>query len=151
VYLPKVEAQPDTILPSPVRAASLKGTETILLVEDDEPLRKLTLSILRHDGYHVLAASSREEAIQLGGQHQGPIHLMLTDVVMPGRSVREFVEQLASTRPAMKVLHMSGYTDDTVVRHGVLEQSMAFLQKPFTTHSLLRKVREVLDASQNRG
>jgi PAS domain S-box-containing protein len=146
VYLPRVEEEPDAVLPGTVRAAPLKGTETILLVEDDTPLRKLTLAILRHGGYDVLSAASREEALQLCGRHQGPIHLMLTDVVMPGRSVREFVEQLASTRPAMKVLHMSGYTDDTVVRHGVMEQSVAFLQKPFTTHSLLRKVREVLDA-----
>jgi signal transduction histidine kinase len=146
MYLPRVEEEPDAVLPGTVRAAPLKGTETILLVEDDTPLRKLTLAILRHGGYDVLSAASREEALQLCGRHQGPIHLMLTDVVMPGRSVREFVEQLASTRPAMKVLHMSGYTDDTVVRHGVMEQSVAFLQKPFTTHSLLRKVREVLDA-----
>ena len=146
VYLPRVEEEPDTVLPSAVRAASLKGTETILLVEDDEPLRKLTLSILRHGGYHVLEASSREEALQLCGQHQGPIHLMLTDVVMPGMSGQETAKQLALIRPDMKVLHMSGYTNDAVVRHGVLEQSVAFLQKPFTTHSLLRKVREVLDA-----
>ncbi len=151
VYLPRVEEQPDAVLPGTVRAASLKGLETILLIEDDEPLRKLALSILRHGGYHVLEASDREKAIQICGQHQGPIHLMLTDVVMPGISGQEVAQRLAATRPDMKALFMSGYTDDTVIRHGVLNQNMAFLQKPFTTHGLLRKVREVLDASQDLG
>ena len=145
VYLPRVEEEPDAVLPSAVRETSLKGTETILLIEDDEPLRKLALSILRRGGYTVLAASDRTEALQLCGRHQGPIHLMLADVVMPGMSGREFADKLAQIRPDMKVLLMSGYTDDTITRHGALVEEVAFLQKPFTTYGLLSKVREVLD------
>ena len=97
-------------------------------------------------GYKVLVSSGGKEARQFAGEHEGPIHLLLTDVVMPGVSGRELSEELVILRPDMRLLYMSGYTDDTVVRHGVLEQGMAFLQKPFTADSLLRKVREVLDA-----
>jgi signal transduction histidine kinase/CheY-like chemotaxis protein len=150
VYLPRVEEKPDTVLPGTVRAAPLKGTETILLVEDDAPLRKLTLSLLRQGGYHVLVASDREEALQLCGQYEGPIHLMLTDVVMPGISGPEAAQRLASTRPDMKVLFMSGYTDDTIVSHGILIEGVTFLQKPFTADALARKVREVLDDTERK-
>ncbi len=145
VYLPRVEKELDVILPSSVGTASQKGTETILLVEDDEPLRNLTSSLLRHGGYHVLEASDRKEALELCDRHEGPIPLVLTDVVMPGMSSREFADRLATTRPDMRVLYMSGYPDDTVIRHEILIEGMAFLQKPFTTDGLLRKVRTTLD------
>ena len=145
VYLPKVEEEADAVLPGAERVASLKGTETILLVEDDEPLRKLTSSILQHGGYQVLQTSSRTEALQVCGRHQGPIHLILTDVVMPGIPSLEFTSQLSSIRPDTRTLYMSGYPDDTVTRHGVLLQGVAFLQKPFSVDGLLRKLRAVLD------
>ena len=96
-------------------------------------------------GYKVLEASQGEEALRVGEQHRGPIHLLLTDVVMPGLSGRQVAEALRQRHPAMKVLFVSGYTDDAVVRHGVLEAETAFLQKPFTPVALANKVREVLD------
>ena len=91
------------------------------------------------------------EALLIPGQHKGPIHLLLTDVVMPLMNGREVAEKLAKLHPQMKILFMSGYTDDTVVRHGVLESGMAFLQKPFSPDTLARKVREVLDAQESSG
>ncbi len=145
VYLPRVEEEPDVVLPGAVRAAPLKGTETILLVEDDAPLRKLTQAILKKGGYAVLSAGHSDEAFRVCAEHKGPIHLLMSDVVMPDMSGYELAQRMTSAHPDMKVLYLSGYTDDTVVRHGVLDRSMAFLQKPFTTHGLLRKVREVLD------
>ena len=148
MYLPRVEEEPDAVLPCAVRAASQKGAETILLVEDDEPLRKLTLAILQHGGYYVLTAADREEALRLCGRHQEPIHLLLADVVMPGMSERELMARLPALHPETKILYMSGYTHDTIVRRGVLNEGLAFLQKPFTTDSLLCKVREILDAAK---
>ena len=148
IYLPQVEEEADTVLPSAVRAAPLKGTETILLVEDDAPLRKLAHAILKKGGYAVLSAGHSDEAFQVCAGHTGPIHLLVSDVVMPGMGGHELAERMRSAYPDMKVLYLSGYTDDTVVRHGVLDRSMAFLQKPFTALGLLRKVREVLGSEQ---
>jgi CheY-like chemotaxis protein len=124
-----------------------QGTETILLVEDEERVRQLACMALGAVGYTVLEASSGAEALQLGAEHAGPIHLMLTDVVMPQISGRQLAAQIGAMRPTMKVLYVSGYTDDAIVRHGVLERGLAFLQKPFTPAALARKVREVLGPS----
>jgi len=121
----------------------------VLLVEDEAKLRALTRSILESRGYKVLEAHTSMEALLIPGQHKGPIHLLLTDVVMPLMNGREVAEKLAKLYPQMKILFMSGYTDDTVVRHGVLESGMAFLQKPFSPDALTRKVREVLDAQES--
>ncbi|MDB4997895.1 MAG: hypothetical protein JWM74_5327 [Myxococcaceae bacterium] len=126
-----------------VRGA-LRGTETILLVEDEERLRILARSILRKYGYTVLDAQSAGDAFLLCEQHAESIDLLLTDVVMPRMSGRELSERLLKVRPQMKVLYMSGYTDDAVMRHGILESSIAFLQKPITPDALVRKVRTVL-------
>ena len=101
--------------------------------------------LVARGGYKVLESIGGKEARLFAEQYNGTIHLLLTDVVMPGINGRELSEALATLRPEMKILYMSGYTDDTVVRHGVLEERMAFLQKPFTAESLLRKVRDVLD------
>jgi len=125
---------------------SSSGTETILLVEDNAGLRKLATRVLTPAGYTVLGAATGEEALAVLEGHDAPVHLLLTDVVMPGMSGRALAERLAGTHPAMKVLYMSGYTADTVVRHGVLEAQMPFLHKPFTAAALLREVREVLDS-----
>ena len=147
VYLPLVTSEPDRGSAETERPRLSRGTETILLVEDEGTVRVLVGNILEGNGYRVLVASHSEEAFRLSGHHEGPIHLMVTDVVMPGMSGRELAERLASSRPKMKVLYISGYTDDAIVRHGVQTQNTAFLQKPFTPDTLLRKVREVLGGS----
>ena len=144
VYLPVVESQ----VSSEAEATSpqvQRGSETILLVEDEEAVRVLLQDILEVEGYTVLVAPNGHEALHACEQRGGPIHLLLTDVVMPGMSGRELVERLTQRCSAAKVLYMSGYTDDAVVRHGVLDEGVNFLQKPFTPDAVLRKVRETLD------
>ena len=119
----------------------------MLLVEDEDSVRNLVRTILRKNGYTVLEARHGAEALRLAIQHTGAIHLMLTDIVMPLMSGRQLVERLAPLRPDMKVIYMSGYTDQAIVHHGVLKPGTIFLQKPFTPNVLVHKVREVLDAS----
>jgi len=145
IYLPQVADVAGGKRHSPT-VAPAHGTETILLVEDVEGLRKLTKRMLESAGYTVLTAANGEEALLMLERDDKPLHLMVTDVVMPGMSGRTLAEQFDATRPGMKVLYMSGYTDDVVVRHGVLDEGMPFLAKPFTAVELTRKVREVLDS-----
>ncbi|MDO8679140.1 MAG: response regulator, partial [Acidobacteriota bacterium] len=145
IYLPQVTEAAGTDRPGPTVVSS-SGTETILLVEDNDGLRKLATRLLKPAGYTVLGARTGEEALLVLARHDAPVHLLLTDVVMPGMNGRDLAERLAQTHPEMKVLYMSGYTSDTMVRHGVLEAKVPFLNKPFTTAALLRKVREVLDS-----
>jgi PAS domain S-box-containing protein len=144
VYLPRVDANVE-LRPSQVPQSTLRGTETILLVEDDDPVRIVAMGILRRHGYNVLAARHAGEAILFCEQHSGTIHLLVTDVVMPHMSGPELAQRLAKERPQMKMICMSGYTDDSIIRHGVLEAKVAYLQKPLTTETLARKVRQVLD------
>jgi signal transduction histidine kinase len=144
IYLPRTGAAPGMI-DVPARAVSTRGTETILLVEDEEILRKLAGEILEDSGYTVLKSGNAKEALRLFSAHQSRIHLLITDVVMPGLSGRELAERLTSLDPTLKVLYMSGYTDDTIVRHGVLEEGIEFIQKPFSPETFTRKVREVLE------
>jgi PAS domain S-box-containing protein len=146
IYLP-CTSRPADALPQPQpAAASLRGSETILLVEDDEQVRETTARILRRSGYRVVDAQNGGEAFLASESFQGEIHLLVTDVVMPRMSGRELAERLAQTRPQMKVLYLSGYTHDAIVHHRVLEAELAFLEKPATPDVLLRKVREVLGA-----
>ena len=147
VYLPRVM---QTVTAPEIKAgtpADLRGSETILLVEDAEPLRKLANMFLRDSGYNVLAAVDGTEALELACRDSRPIDLLLTDVVMPGINGRVLAERLAPMQPRMKVLYMSGYTDSFIAGHGVLESGTHLLHKPFTQESLARKVREVLDGS----
>jgi PAS domain S-box-containing protein len=150
IYLPRVEEAVEAPGLSEAHATAPGGSETVLLVEDAEPLRRIARELLEASGYAVLEARDGAEAIQIGEQHQEPIHLLVTDVVMPGMSGRELGERLAALRPEMKVLYVSGYTDDAIVRHRVLGSGLAFLQKPFTRDTLARKVREVLDTKGSR-
>jgi diguanylate cyclase (GGDEF)-like protein/PAS domain S-box-containing protein len=148
VYLP-VAGSPEQmglLMPSPPApdARRLRGYETILLVDDDPSVRVMTRAILRKYGYNVLEAEGGGDAFLLCEQHPATIHLLLTDVVMPRMNGRQLAERLLLVRPEMKVLYMSGYTDDSVMRHGILESTLAFIQKPITPQALARKVREVL-------
>ena len=145
VYLPRLDAEPAPVDRSARPAAAAGGTETILLVEDEEGVRELARDILRASGYTVLEARNGPEALLLCERHQGPLDMLLTDVVMPRMSGRELAERLAPLRPDLSVLYMSGYTDDAVIRHGVLGAGTAFLQKPFTPAALVLRVRETLD------
>lgn len=146
VYLPRYGGSPGEARPEESPVSPSQGRETVLLVEDEAMVRLLVRNILEGNGYTVLEASDGEEAISIGGGHAAPIHLILTDVVMPKMCGREAAETLAPRLPGVKVLYMSGYTDEAIVRHGVLETGIPFLEKPFTPVSLLRKVRQVLDA-----
>jgi PAS domain S-box-containing protein len=142
IYLPRVDEAAPALGAAP---ALVGGSETVLVAEDVTAVRDVASEMLRRHGYTVLEAADAETALRLARQHQGEIHLLLTDVVMPGASGRELADTLVKLRPNMKVLYMSGYTDDAVVRHGVLQEGIAFLQKPFTPDSLARKLRAVLD------
>jgi PAS domain S-box-containing protein len=145
IYLPRVGDAAGSTRASPT-GASAHGHETVLIVDDVAGLRHLAMRMLESAGYTVLAAANGEEALLLFARHEQPVHLMLTDVVMPGMDGRTLAEQFKETRPGMKVLYTSGYTDDAIVRHGVLDPGTAFVSKPFTAADLLRKVREVLDS-----
>jgi PAS domain S-box-containing protein len=145
IYLPRVEKTADK-LPSAERPLpSIRGTETILLVEDDRQVRELAGVLLTACGYTVLVADSAPAVISMCERHAGAIHLLLTDVVMPGSGGRELANQVIARRPGIRVLYMSGYTTNAIIHHGVLDDGACFLQKPFTPASLAGKVREVLD------
>ena len=121
------------------------GSETVLLAEDEDAVRRLTRMALQREGYTVLEARHGEEAIQVAEDYEGTIHLLLTDLVMPKLSGRQLAEQLLKERPDIKTLYVSGYMDDAIIRHGLLMANTAFLQKPFSPDALAQKVREVLD------
>ena len=145
IYFPAVEAEPKTDLPG-VPAQAMRGNETILLVEDEAGLRSLVKELLEQFGYRVLVASGGQQAMEYSLHERGYIHLLLTDVVMPEWSGRQVAERLTRLRPQMRVLYMSGYPDETIVKHGILNPGVAFLQKPFSQDALVAKVRAVLDA-----
>jgi two-component system cell cycle sensor histidine kinase/response regulator CckA len=144
IYLPRVAPLLEIASTSEIVEKVERGSQTILIVEDDAALLQVTHRSLEEVGYKILAARSPAEAIQISESYVGHIHLMVTDVIMPGMSGDHLATRLSALRPAMKVLYVSGYTDDAIVHHGVLESGLAFLQKPFSPKTLARKVREVL-------
>ena len=144
IYLPRVD-EPTEVFKEKLVKDLPRGSETVLLVEDEEEVRKLAAQILQRQGYKVLEAPQEGDALLICEQHQTPVHLMLTDVVMPGMSGHQLAERLKSLQPEMKVLYMSGYTDNTIIQHGVLVEGVNYISKPFTVDALARKVREVLD------
>ena len=146
IYLPRIEEL--VIVPEPVApiVEAFRGAETILLVEDADALRKLTHMLLEQHGYRVLVAANGAAALQLVEQKPERVNLLLTDVIMPGLNGRALAGRLELLQPGLKILYMSGYTDDTIVDHGVLESGTHLLHKPFSEENLIRKVREVLDA-----
>jgi signal transduction histidine kinase/CheY-like chemotaxis protein len=148
IYLPQVQASADTVAERRAAKAPRGGAETVLVVEDEADVRDLTREMLESLGYAVLEAGRPSEALLVSKQHLGPIHLLLTDVVMPEVAGNRLAERLTSGRADMKVLYMSGYTDDAIVRHGVLEPGTRFLQKPFSRETLADKIREVLDETR---
>jgi nitrogen-specific signal transduction histidine kinase len=148
IFLPRVDEEEQvspTVLPAD-RMASPDGWETVLLVEDSEPLRKVAKSFLESHGFQVIVAKDGEDAIQIEAQQQRNIQLLVTDVVMPGMNGRALAERLMAKQPSMKVLYISGYMDTFAAVHGVLEKDMKLLDKPFTETQLIQKVREVLDS-----
>jgi two-component system cell cycle sensor histidine kinase/response regulator CckA len=146
IYLPRVMALGPTEVPAPVRPANVRGTETVLVVEDEEGIRSLICRVLQTYGYTVLEAENGGEALLIAEQHPAPIQLLLTDVVLPRMSGRKLAERLVRTRSDLRVLYMSGYTDGSIVNHGALDPGTAFIQKPFTPEGLAQRLREVLDS-----
>src|SRR5262249_11978691 len=142
IFLPPTDGE--AAAPVPSAAPAVTGTETLLLVEDEDPVRAITRQILSSQGYTVLEARSGEDALQCSEEYAGPIHLLLTDVILPKMSGRELAERLQPVRPEMKILYMTGYTDDAVLRHGIETASVALISKPFGARELAAKVREVL-------
>ena len=148
IYLPRMDQDVADASAEPVLRPASTGQEIVLVVEDEGMLRELFCEFLRESGYTVLAAGTGEEAVEISSRHQGPIHLLLTDAVMPGIRGRELAHSLEQRRPDMKVLFVSGYTDDSVLRGGLVQPGTAFLQKPFSRGALTRKVRAVLDGEE---
>jgi PAS domain S-box-containing protein len=146
IYLPRIEEGTESLRLAAVPTKPVQGSETVLLVEDEEMVRKLAYTVLQRNGYKVLEASNGDEALDVvQGRNGNPIHLVVTDVVMPGMSGRQLADRLVSLQPELKVLYMSGYTDDAIVHHGVLDPGIAYIPKPFTPETLASKVREILD------
>lgn len=147
VYLPRCDALPESPhTPPPPRSVSPRGTETLFVVDDEDQVRAVTKTILERQGYHVLEARNGGEALLVCEQFSAPIHLLITDVVMPKMSGRQLAERIAVLRPNLKVLYISGYTEDSIAQHGVLETGAAFLGKPIMPEVLLQSVRAVLDS-----
>jgi CheY-like chemotaxis protein len=146
VYLPRADVAAEAAEPPPAVIPPTGGVQTVLVVEDAEGLRELTRRLLERQGYTVLTAADADEAVRLFEENPS-IDVLLTDVVMPAASGPELTRRLVEHHPGLKVVYMSGYTEDAIVHHGVLEPGVAFLHKPFTFETLGRKIREVLATS----
>ncbi len=148
IYLPVATSSSEEMSPPQIDTQGLHGTGTVLVLEDQPEVRELIEKTLGRYGYTVLVASSGSDAIAAAQAHDGPIHVMLTDVVLPGAGGREVARQVVAGRTSMRVLYMSGYTEEAIVQHGVLEPGLAFIQKPFTGEALVRRIRELLAADR---
>ncbi len=148
IYLPMVDEPETALLPSETPSVLVEGNETILLVEDDTAIREMVKEMLSIMGYTVLEASNGNRAIEISRNTTERIDLLITDVVMPGISGRQLAQQMSKLREDMKILYMTGYTDEAILRHGILEHGLRFVQKPFTFETLAFKVRELLDSKQ---
>ncbi len=142
-YLPRVEGVPEFTAEA-VGKPGMRGSGTVLVVEDDKMVRELTCHILTEHGYEVLTTEDPSDALRLAAQHEGTIHLLLTDVIMPNINGKELYLQVAQLRPGIRVLYMSGYTGEVIAHHGILDDKVRFLQKPFSVHDLTQKVRDIL-------
>lgn len=147
IYLPRVDQNSDDVATRGRAAPAVGGHETILLVEDEAQVRQIAQQILESLGYHVLTAENGEQALTIAADYAEDIHLMITDVVMPQMGGRELVERLTVLRPNLRVIYMSGYTDDAIVRHGLMDERLEFIQKPFTPDALARKIRTALESN----
>jgi DNA-binding NtrC family response regulator len=145
ILLPRAAAAEATPLGPAQPVETRGGTETILLVEDEPQIRSMVTEALQVQGYQVLTSRGGSEAIRLAQEHPGPIHLLLTDVVMPQMSGPQTAERLGAARPGLKVLYMSGYAESAIAHHGILEEKISLLAKPFTLQTLAQRVREELD------
>jgi two-component system, cell cycle sensor histidine kinase and response regulator CckA len=146
IYFPRVQGESAKFVIDDDAMQDLQGSETVLLVEDETSVRNLASRILRDRGYNVIEAAEGQEALRRAKEHHAKIHLVLTDVIMPGMSGSSLVAQIETVRPDIKALYISGYTDNAIVHHGILDSNIAFLQKPFSPNQLARKVREVLNS-----
>ena len=147
IYFPQADGQEDTRIDEPEQNLQKiqGGTETVLIVEDEEMIRKLASEIIELNGYNVLCARNGDEALQLAGENPSKIDLLLTDVIMPGMNGKELHQQIQKICPGIRVIFTSGYTDNVITHHGVLDEGVNFLPKPFSGHSLLSKIRQTLD------
>jgi CheY-like chemotaxis protein len=146
IYLPQAQGVPEALVSTKPQTALRQGSETILLVEDDAAVRELVSMMLSSKGYKILTAESLSDVERICKKHSGSIHLLLTDMILPGVTGREIAKRVVAMCPGIKVLYMSGYTDDALIRSHGLDESFAFLQKPFSKGSVAAKVREVLDS-----
>jgi DNA-binding NtrC family response regulator len=149
IYLPQVESVSGEVRTTKPVEDAADGWETVLLVEDEASVRQASRQFLARSGYTVLEASDGEDGLRVSREHRGPIHLMVTDVVMPRMGGPKLAERLSDERPDMKVLFVSGYAENTVMQHGTIDVATRFLQKPFSLKTLARKVREVLEATES--
>jgi nitrogen-specific signal transduction histidine kinase/ActR/RegA family two-component response regulator len=151
IYFPRIDVGGASLADESNSDVDLHGFETVLLVEDEAPLRSLASRILRNHGYRVLETPDGMEALRVAREYTGKIHLIVTDVIMPGINGSTLVARFEAIRPGIKALYISGYTDKAIVHHGVLDSNVAFLQKPFTADALTHKVREVIDSQAGSG
>jgi DNA-binding NtrC family response regulator len=150
IYLPRLVADEDTNMTVPEKKAAAGGTETILLVEDEPSILRMTRMMLERKGYTVISAATPTQAMEKAKNHSGAIDLLMTDVVMPEMNGRDLAEEITALYPSIRLLFMSGYTSNVIAHHGILDEGVAFIQKPFSMADMTEKVRELLDIASDK-